>query len=343
MNQSKKTKNVTIKDVADLAGVSLMTVSRAIRKPESVSKKTREQVELAISKLNYIPDLSAGSLGRRSNSIALILPSLSFEGHVRTVNALSVELREAGFHLLIGDNFYSPHEELELLRLLLGHRPAGIVMINSACSDAGREMLLKSGVPVVESWHLPKRPLGAVVGFSHDSVGFAMTEHLIKQGCKNIVFLSGPEDSDPRGKERYLGHVRAMEAHGLDGSPLLVIEEDPLEISAGKRGIKQLLEQFADADALVCLTDRVAMGAIMECRRQNIQVPRDLAITGHGGFDFSEHLIPSLTTTRINAAEIGRQTAHLLIEGIKNQSTKPIEQYLDLGFEIVARESTLGE
>jgi len=128
MNQSKKTKNVTIKDVADLAGVSLMTVSRAIRKPESVSKKTREQVELAISKLNYIPDLSAGSLGRRSNSIALILPSLSFEGHVRTVNALSVELREAGFHLLIGDNFYSPHEELELLRLLLGHRPAGIVI-----------------------------------------------------------------------------------------------------------------------------------------------------------------------------------------------------------------------
>lgn len=342
MNSPKKTKNVTIKDVADLAGVSLMTVSRAIRKPESVSDKTRELVDLAIAKLNYIPDLTAGSLGRRSNTVAVILPSLSFEGHVRTVNALSTALREEGLHLLVGDNFYSPTEEMELLRMLLGHKPAGIVMINSAHSDSGRELLLRSGVPVIEAWDLPMRPLGGVVGFSHNNVGFAMTEHVISCGYKKIAFVSGPKDSDPRGKERYRGHLRAMTAHQLDGSRLITIDTDPLDISAGKKAIDVLMRNYPDTDALICLTDRVAMGAMMECKRRDLSIPNDLAITGHGGFDFAEHLVPALTTTRIDAANIGVQSARLLIDKINDREAPPAEQYLDVGFEIVPRESTLG-
>lgn len=341
MSSPKKTKNVTIKDVADLAGVSLMTVSRTIRKPESVSKKTRELVDLAIAKLNYIPDLSAGSLGRQSNTVAVILPSLSFEGHVRTINALSAELKGEGLHLLIGDNFYSPTEEMELLRMLLGHKPAGIVMVNSAHSDSGRELLLKSGVPVVETWNLPMRPLGGVVGFSHNNVGFEMTEHLIACGYKKIAFVSSPKDSDPRGKERHRGHLRAMEAHNLGSSRVIAIEKDWQGISAGKQAVDILLRDYPDADALVCLNDRIAMGAIMECKRRDLSVPTDLAITGHGGFDFAEHLVPALTTTRIDAAEIGRQTARLLIEKIKNDSASTDEQHIDVGFEIVPRESTL--
>lgn len=342
MKPPKKTKNVTIKDVADLAGVSLMTVSRAIRKPGSVSHKTRELVDLAIDKLNYIPDLTAGSLGRRSNTVAVILPSLSFEGHVRTVNALSATLREEGLHLLVGDNFYSPVEEMELLRMLLGHRPAGIVMINSAHSDSGRELLLKSGVPVIETWDLPIRPLGGVVGFSHNNVGFAMTEHLISCGYKKIAFVSGPNDSDPRGKERYRGHVRAMATHKLDSSRHIIVDVDPLEISAGKKAIDLLLRDYPDTDALVCLTDRVAMGAMMECKRRDLLIPDDLAITGHGGFDFAEHLVPALTSTRIDAAKIGQQSARLLIAKINDLEAPAAEQYLDVGFEIVPRESTLG-
>ncbi len=342
MNPPKKAKNITIKDVADLAGVSLMTVSRTIRKPDSVSKKTRELVDKAITKLNYIPDLGAGSLGRRSNTIAVILPSLSFEGHVRTVNALSAELRGEGLHLLVGDNFYSPAEEMELLRMLLGHRPAGIVMVNSTHSDSGRELLLRSGVPVIEAWDLPSRPLGGVVGFSHNNVGFAMTEHIINCGYKKITFVRGPEDSDPRGKERYRGHLRAMTANNLDSSRLITIDKDWLGLTAGKQAVETLLKDHPDTDALVCLTDRVAMGAMMECKRRDLNVPSDLAITGHGGFDFAEHLVPALTTTRIDAANIGVQSARLLIEKINSQQPNAAEQYLDVGFEIVPRESTVG-
>ena len=185
------------------------------------------------------------------------------------------------------------------------------------------------------------RPLGGVVGFSHNDLGFAMTEHLIDSGYKNIAFASGPENSDPRGKERYRGHLRAMETHKIDGSRLITIDTDWQGISAGKQAVETLLQDYPDTDALVCLNDRIAMGAIMECKRRDINVPTDLAITGHGGFDFAEHLVPALTTTRIDAASIGVQSARLLIERINNAPGSADEQYSDVGFEIIARESTV--
>ena len=214
-------------------------------------------------------------------------------------------------------------------------------MINSAHSDAGRELLQTSGVPVVEAWDLPKRPLGGVVGFSHRSVGFAMTSHLIDCDYKNIAFVSGPKNLDPRGQERYQGHIKALATHQLDNSRHITIEQDWQDISAGKLAVESLLKYHPDSDAMVCLTDKVAMGAIMECKRRNLHLPNDLAITGHGGFDFSEHLLPALTTTRIDAASIGIQSARLIIDKINKPSASPREQIFDLGFEIIPRESTL--
>lgn len=341
MARSKKSGNTTIKDVADLAGVSLMTVSRTLRDPDKVADKTRTAVMNAVTQLNYIPDLSAGSLSsRKSSMIAVILPSLSFEGHLKTVDSLSRELRKQGFHILLGDNFYSDEEEMHLLRVILGRRPAGIVMINSAHSAEGRSMLSRSGVPVVETWDLPSDPIDSVVGFSHAEVGFDLTEHLINSGYKNIAYLSGPRGADPRGDERRKGFQKAMKKHNLSAVRQVTVEENYLDMSAGKTGLELVRKQYPDANGLICLTDRVAMGALMECRRQNIQVPEELAITGHGNFDFSEHLIPSLTTTRIDADNIGCRTAEILMKRIDNKKMSRADRTINVGVEIVHREST---
>lgn len=341
MARLKKPANTTIKDVADLAGVSLMTVSRTLRHPDKVAEKTRTSVMDAVVKLNYIPDLSAGSLSsRKSNMIAVILPSLSFEGHLKTVDGLSRELRKRGFHILLGDNFYSDEEEMNLLRVILGRRPAGIVMINSAHSEEGRTMLSRSGVPVVETWDLPSEPIDSVVGFSHAKVGFDLTEHLIGAGYKNVAYLSGPQGADPRGDERRKGFQKAMKKHDLSSQRQVTVSENYLDMSAGKIGLEQVKEQYPDANGLICLTDRVAMGALMECRRQNIQVPDELAITGHGDFDFSEHLVPSLTTTRIDAEDIGYRTAQILLKRIANTRMTSSERNINVDVEILPREST---
>lgn len=342
MVSRKADKLVTIKDVAARAGVSLMTVSRVIRNPVVVADKTREIVQAAIDDLDYIPDIAAGSLSsQRSQTVAVVLPSLHFEGHARTVDALSRALRQHGFHLLIADNFYSPTEEMELIRAILGRRPAAVVLFNSAHSPTGRKLLKSSGIPVVETWDFPVNPMDSVVGFSHAEVGSALAEHLVGQGYRRIAFLGGPPGADPRGNERRAGFEATMNARGLDPFRQLTIEKDHLTITAGKRGIERLLEVYPDTDAVICLTDRVAMGALMECRRRDIKVPDELAITGHGDFDFGEHLIPPLTTTSIDAAAIGKLAAELLLERMAGKRLTPARRLINVGFEVIARDSSL--
>lgn len=341
MQRTKSANPTTIKDVAALAGVSLMTVSRAIHRPEVVAEATRQKVQSAIEALNYIPDAAAGALStRKSTTVAVVLPSLHFEGHARTVDGLSSELRKQGLHLLIADSFYSKTEEMELLRRILGRRPAGIVLINSAHSPAGRELLMNSGLPVIETWDFPTDPMDAVVGFSHAAVGSALTQHLIDHGHSAITFLGGPQDTDPRGNERLAGFRATMKSHALDAARIVKVDKEHLTINAGKIGISAVLEQFPDTTAVICLTDRVAMGAMMECRRRNLRVPDDIAITGHGGFDFSEHLVPALTTTQIDAFGIGQRAGRILCARIDDQSIDTEDTRIDVGFEVVARDSS---
>ena len=342
MTTRRTTGMVTIKDVAAQAGVSTMTVSRAIRSPDLVAPGTRAAVQAAIDALSYIPDLGAGSLSsKKSRTVGVILPSLHFEGHARTIDSLSLTLRKHGLHLLIADNFYSRTDEMELLRALLGRRPAGIVMINSAHTAQGRDLLLHSGVPVVETWSIPSEPMDSVVGFEHAEVGRALAEHLIDQGRRRIAFVCGPPDSDPSGTERRKGFEAAMRDHDCGAPRLVTMNDEHLTIAAGKLGIERLLTDYPDTDAAAFLTDRVAMGAMMECRRRGIRVPEDLAITGHGGFDFSEYLVPSLTTTRIDARAIGIRTAELLINRIEGHDIPASELKIDVGFELVLRDSSV--
>ncbi len=346
--RSPKAKRVTrsaatINEVAELAGVSSMTVSRTVRNPDVVAEKTRIAVQKAIDQLNYIPDLSAIDMStRKGNTVAVILPSLSFEGHVRTVDGLSFELRKEGFHLLLSENFYSQSEEIRVLRSILGRRPAGIVIINSAHSDSGRELVSKSGVPVIETWDLPKTAIDSVVGFSHTRVGFQMTEHLLACGYRRLAFIGAPPAEDRRAHDRHQGFVQCLSQYNMEHHRHVILHEQPVSVSAGKTAITKLLEQFPDADAVITLTDRVAMGAIMECRRRSISVPDDLAIAGHGGFDFSEHLVPSLTTTLIDGFEIGVQAARLLLRKESGEVIPAERNRIDVGFDVVARESTLG-
>ena len=336
--------NVTIQQVAEFAGVSSMTVSRTLRNPGVVAEKTREQVQKAIDELNYIPDLSAIAMSsKQGTTVAVILPSLSFEGHVRTVDGLSSELRNRGFHLLISDNFYSESQELDVLRVVLGRRPAGIVMINSAHSEAGRELIVKSGVPVIETWELPSAPIDSVVGFSHQKVGFKLTEHLLACGYQRLAFVGCEDGVDRRANQRLQGFVDCLKQYKKEHHRQVIVVDDPVSVAAGKIGVEQVLEQFPDTDAIVTLTDRVAMGAMMECRRRGISVPLDLAIAGHGGFDFSEHLAPSLTTTRVDGFKIGTEAARLLMDKVNGDKAWDEAIHIDVGFDVIVRESTLGD
>lgn len=317
-----------------------MTVSRTLRTPNRVSPGTRERVEAAARELNYVPDLAAGALSsQRSRHVAVLLPSLRHTGFLRTVDGLSDTLRMHGYHLLIGDCYYSPAQQTELLRLILGRRPEAIVLVSSMDSPEARQLLDRADIPIVETWDWPEHPADMVVGFSQKATGKAMTESLIESGYKNIGFLGGPAQADPYAQLRLSGHLEALDMAGLRSDIQATVGETPMDIQDGVRGVSTLKEQFPETDALVCANDMTALGALTECQRRGWSVPEDLAIAGYGDFDFAAHLLPALTSVKLPSYRMGQQAAELIVSKIE-QRTTPEDGVRNLGFEIIHRQST---
>ena len=347
---TRSPKKVTSREVAARAGVSPMTVSRALRTPERVTEATRERVASAARELDYVPDLVAGALAsRRSGHVAVVVPSLRHTGFLRTLDGLSAGLRARGRELLIGDSYYSRDAQLELLRVILGRRPEALVLIAALHSPEARRLLAGSGLPVVETWDAPAEPLDMVVGFSQEAAGEAMARSLVEQGYRHVGFLAGPPETDPYGELRRRGHARALAEHGLATDLLVAASGRPMEIDDGAAGVVRLRERWPEADALVCATDMTALGALNECRRRGWRVPHDVAIAGHGNFDFSASLVPSLTTVRVPGRRIGETAAALIAARIEGEAAVEaaveaaglsLAPRQDLGFQVIQREST---
>ncbi|MGI9434082.1 MAG: LacI family DNA-binding transcriptional regulator [Geminicoccaceae bacterium] len=336
-----------MRDVARIAGVSTMTVSRVLAHPEVVAEATRGRVHDAIDQLSYVPDLIASSLSsKKSGFIAAIVPTLNNVNFAETARGLTEALSTAGFQLLIGYTDYQIEEEEALVRTMLARRPEGIVLTGGHHTDATRQLLLAADIPVVETWDLPSQPLDHAVGFSNVAVGRAMTTRLIEQGYRRIAFLGPPSDEpgfrDFRGEERLQGYLDAMRQAGLPTDLALRDGQGPVSFPHGADCLTHLLERHVDVDAIFAVSDLSAVGAVMECHRRGINVPDDLGIAGFGDFEIAAQIVPSLTTVHVNCTEIGRRAGKLLLDllGRSGPNTSLDHETIDLGFDLIERQST---
>jgi LacI family gluconate utilization system Gnt-I transcriptional repressor len=339
-----------MQDVARLAGVSTMTVSRVLTEPGVVAEETRERVERAVEQLGYVPDRVAGSLSsRRTGFIAAILPTLTNANFADTAHGLTEALRRAGYQLLIGYTTYGLAEEERLVQAMLARRPEGIVVTGTTHSKAAGRLLLDAGVPVVEIWELPDRPLDHAVGFSNREVGRAAARHLLELGHRRLGAL-GPrpegEARDFRGEERLAGFAAMLREHGLEDELVVRQERVPLSFEQGARSLAALLERAPDVEAVFTASDLVAVGALMECHRRGVRVPQDLSLIGFGDFEIGRQVVPALTTIRVDARDIGRRTGELLLRLLRLAPTAgapdalPNSGVIDVGFELIPRETT---
>ncbi|MEM8949024.1 MAG: LacI family DNA-binding transcriptional regulator [Pseudomonadota bacterium] len=337
----------TMRDVARIAGVSTMTVSRVLAQPDIVAEATRDRVQAAIAKLGYVPDMIASSLSsQKSGFIAAIVPTLNNINFAETAGGLSDTLKVAGFQLLIGYTDYQLEEEESLVRTMLARRPEGIILTGSHHTNATRQLLLAADIPVVEIWDLPKQPIGHAVGFSNLDVGMAMTSRLMKRGYRKIAFL-GPPESEPgfrdfRGDERLEGYKRALEQADLQTDLVVRYGSGPVSFTHGAESLASLLEHRDDVDAVFAVSDLSAVGAVMECQRRGIAVPDDLAIAGFGDFEIGAQILPSLTTVHIDCVGIGERTGQLLLDLLSRSPSQVRDEHqvIDLGFELIERQST---
>ena len=329
-------------DVALRAGVGTITVSRALRTPQRVSPEVRERVRAAIEATGYVPNLAAGTLkSQRSRIIAAIVPTLRNTIFSDTVEGLADELRLHGYQLLLASSGYSRQAEEDILRKLLGQQPAAVVLTGTQHTARVRGLLTELRVPVIETWDLTNRPIDRVVGFSNQEAARQLTLALARRGYRRIAFAGTPPELERRATLRLEGYRQAMQELGRKGDELM-IDNVGVTIAAGARAVSTLLQRPKAPDAVFFVNDVLAFGAIQQCQRLGVEVPARLAIAGFGDFEIAEAALPSLTTVRIPGERIGRTAARMLVAALsapRGAESATIERIVDLGFELVLRDS----
>ncbi len=333
MSDSKRPQSLTVHDVARLAGVSSMTVSRALNTPDKVSPLTLEKVKEVVLRTGYVPNGLASGLRRASAKfVAAVLPTLTGPVFQETVRSLAQALQQSGYQLMIGQTGYAVSREDELLDAVIRRRPDGIVIVGIMHSPEGRRMLISSGIPIVETWDLTPTPVDMLVGFSHERIGDAVCRYLVRKGHRNLALLTA---DDQRAQLRVEGFRKAAREFHLEVPTFFV--DAPTTLASGRHAMSEALGDFPDTRAVFCSSDMLALGAMIELNARGFKVPRDVAVVGLGDNDYAQSLDPPLTTVKIDGVRMGELAARLIVnrsEGL------PIEQKIvDIGFEIVERES----
>ncbi len=327
---------ITMAEVAKRAGVSTMTVSRALRQPDAVTPDLRKRVETAIRETGYIHNLVASSLAsRRSGTIAVILPTIASSIFSDTVRGIGGVARRYGAQLVLAETNYDLAEEHRAVAALLGRRVDGLIVVGVSHLPETRKLLSQSGLPVVETWDTTRTPIDSIVALSNFSAAKAMTATLLGLGYRRIAFI-GAAQRDRRAEMRRKGYTAALLAHGVT-APLVYYVNDIRSMASGVEAAEQILRSKDRPDAVFCLNDVVAAGTMFALQRKNLSVPGDIAVAGFGGFDFAQHLIPALTTVDVHHAEIGERAAQILFDRISG-ATKSSKRE-DTDFEISIRES----
>lgn len=331
-----------MRDVARAAGVSRMTVSRALRKDSPVSLKTREHILRVVREMNYVPDQMAGSLTtRKSGFVATLLPSLNNLHFALTVQALTEELEETGLQILLGHTDYSAEREEEILETMLRRRPEAIVLSYDGHTDRTVRLMREANVPVIEIWETPENPIEHTVGFSNFDAARRMTEQLVAKGYSRIAFLGEGQDDWTRGASRRNGFLQAMRDAGLSAHRMIRYGIPPLTIDNGSEAVAQLLSDFPDTDCVFCVSDVAAFGVQSRLISEGYNVPGDIAVAGFGNFEVSRYAVPKLSTVVVDPIRIGCETGKLLkqlfLSGASN-SDQP--RHIHVPSEVEFRQST---
>ncbi len=335
-NRPRATGRVTLSDVAKLAGVSPITVSRALRGERAVDPELVARVQQAVEQLGYMPDPAARALAsHRSSHVAVLIPLLSNALFVDLLEAVQRTLRPAGYQTLIGITHYDIGEEEQLLREQLLHRPAGVLVTGMERSEATRKLIAGSGVPCVHLMEVTNVPSVYSVGFSQHGAGRTMAEHLLTRGYRRIAFAAA--QLDPRTLQRRDGWRQAMEDVGCFDPDLEWLRPDASSLALGGEMFEDILRSGKSVDAIFFCNDDLAQGALLAALRLGVSVPGSMAVAGFNDLTGSDQMWPPLTTVRTPRGEVGTEAARMLLALMAGKTVpKPC---VDLGYELVIRHS----
>jgi LacI family gluconate utilization system Gnt-I transcriptional repressor len=331
---SRASDAVTLEDVAKIAGVSPITVSRVVNRPELVRADTVAHVQRVIARTGYVPNLLAGGLAsRRSRLVAALVPTIVNSVFVEMVQSLTDTLWASRYQVLLGTTGYPLREEA-IVTAVLSRRPDAVFIVGVNHPPESRRRLMAARIPVVEAFDLTATPIDMAVGFSHEKLGAAMAEFLVARGYRRIASVW---TDDERALRRRAGFLDGLARHGL-AEVALASGRPPTTPRAGREGLASILARGIVPDAVACSSDAYAHGVVAEAQARGLAIPDRLAVIGTGDLEFAADSVPALTTVRIDRRRIGRVAAEVLLARIEGRPAGP--KVVDVGFEIVERETT---
>lgn len=338
---SSKNRQVTMADVAAKADVSAITVSRAIRNPAKVSDSTRARIEQAILTLGYVPDLAASTLASgRSMVIALLVPSLTNNVFAPVLRGIYNKSTSSPYVIQIGNSRYSPGAEEALIRTFLRQKPAGLIVAGIDQTPAARALLKAAHCPVVQLMEHTDVPVDLVIGFSQTQAAQAAAQHLLARGYRRPGFLGAR--MDPRSQRRLAAFAEALRDAGCYDPRRFLTTPHPSSVGLGAQLLADLLAAAPETDAVFCNNDDLATGALLEAQRRHIAVPGQLGICGFNDHELSAQLNPPLSSVATPLEMIGETAMGALLERLAQPGTRPPPRSIDLGFSVIARQSTKG-
>lgn len=317
-----------------------MTVSRAFKPGSLVNDETRARILASAEELGYVFDSTASSLrSQKSDFVAVTIPSINNANFADTVGALTEGLKDRGLQILLGYTNYDIEEEGRLIEQLLRRKPLAVVVTGGRHTPRARRLLENAGVPVIETGDLPEHPVDHAIGFSNAQTIGIMVDHLVAAGRTRIAFIGGDTDRDTRGLDRRRGFVAAMERHGLDATRLIAAGPPPISMLEGADAMGRLLDSAPDTEAVICVSDLSAFGALSACQRRGVSVPGRLSIAGFGNYEVGAICVPSITTIDPSARQIGEMAARLLCDLLDNGGTGPRRE--EIVPQLLLRESSV--
>lgn len=323
-----KKNRMTLQDIANLAGLNKMTVSRYLRDPAQVSQRSRELISKVMDENNYIPNRAPEILlNARSKTIGVLVPSFRNQIFADVLAGIESVTSVHQYQTLIANYEYDPQREEREVFALLSYNIDGLILTGKQHTERMVQYVRASGIPVAELMDMGGQPLDIQVGFDNEKAAWDMTNAFIASGKHEIAFFGSMDD--PRDLSRFRGTERALSAHGLKVYSMM-----PRTISSvalGRRMFLQLQQERPDIDAIFCTNDDLAVGVLLECQSQGISVPQKIAIAGFHGLEIGRVHLQKIASVITPRYDIGRTACDILITRLAG---KAAPDSVDLGYQI---------
>jgi DNA-binding LacI/PurR family transcriptional regulator len=330
---------VRLKDIARYAGVSVMTVSKALRDEPDVSATTKSRIKSLAQQMGYVPDSTAQGLRTKTTkSFGLVIPSITNPVFGRVVFAIAERAHELGYDILLAHSFNLPEREEVCIRRLLSRRVDGLfispVYRFEAEARIYQEVLVRKVPTVLIGPPAPFCKSFVGVEVEELAASHAATQHLLKLGHKRIAYFTGPPVA-PWAHERFEGYCRALREAGLDVEDRLVFQAGGT-IEDGKKAGLQMLSESCDATAVQTVSDLVAIGCADALFSKGLRIPEDVSLVGFGNILTAEYFRVPLTTIRQPKFRLGMAAVDTMMNLLRGQNVETKR----LPAELIERQST---